>query len=569
MPIKQTLAALAVLLVAITCWLAVSSPGPATLRTLSAEMAPAKARSSGVLPNQVPTALEWRPLDQHALAQWHGPYWLRWRFSAADVQHPADLVLHLSLPAASQLYWNGKRLADNGTVGQRAGTEEPGRIDTARLLPSLSQGGVNELVVLASSHHRRLQLHQMGAAVRIAPVEAFNNSRIRPWLIAAFFMGALGVAWLYFLVMQRDRSRTPGTYLLLALGLVGLVLPIIEASRPLLGYDYPWHGPRLLLLQSLHLAAAVLLPAYIARHFSVIVPVSARIAYLALLVAALLFLPSFDGRSAAVLLSSLLATAYLLLRARDDSGERWPIMALVVAGALVIPISGPGFLDGPYFLLLAILMGFLLLRHAVRLRTLDRHNAWLREEHARLSLQLLQRGIHPHWLMNTLTGLQELIEQSPSRASRLVESLAEQFGRLREASAHVSIPLDDEIALCRSHLDVVGQALDRHIDLEVDAEGTGLLLPPGILHVQVENALTHAGAAACAEDPFRLRVRRSSTHWILELRSARGRSLHRGQGMGMRYIEASLTAAFPGSWTFSQCAEDGHWRSRMELACGS
>ena len=39
-----------------------------------------------------------------------------------------------------------------------------------------------------------------------------------------------------------------------------------------------------------------------------------------------------------------------------------------------------------------------------------------------------------------------------------------------------------ELALCRSHLDIVGLALDQRMVLEVDGEDAAISLPPGILH---------------------------------------------------------------------------------------
>ncbi len=571
MPIARTLTALAVLLAALAAWLLASSRDPATVRVLAAEMAPASMAASGDIPERPPHDLDWRPLDQRALARWSGPYWLRWRLSATSAGTDSDHALRLSLRAASQPYWNGRPLAGNGIVGRTAEEERPGRIDIVRVLPPFSPTAMNELVVLASSHHQWLRLYSADASVEVAAVETIYHHRLQPWLIAALATGALAAAWLYFLTVQRGRLRTPGTPLLLALGAVGLALPVVEAWRPLLGYAYPWHGTRLLALLALHLAATVLLPAYIARRFGVVVPVGVRIAYLVVLAAIAAFLPSFDGRSAAAILLSLLASAWLLLRARGEPDERWPMLILMLAGALAMPIAGGAFLNGPYFLLLAVLMGFLLLRHAAQLHALDRHNARLREERAHLSLQLLQRGIQPHWLMNTLTCLQELIEQAPPRASRLVESLAEQFDRLRESSTRSSVPLEDELALCRSHLDIVGLALDRpmRFEVEIDTDMARLSLPPGVLHAQVENALTHAGAVACAQRPFRLRVYREDDRWILELRSARGSAPHRGQSTGTRYIEASLAAAYPGRWRFVQHAEGDHWYGRIELACAS
>lgn len=569
MQIARSLAVLVVLFAAVAAWLAAATPDMTQVRVMRAEMAPAAVPASGDWPPRPPLDAQWRPLDQRVLAGWRGPYWLRWRATAAATPDPGDRALRLSLRGASELYWNGRPLAGNGVVGRTAAEERPGRVDIVRPLPPSAAGATDELLVLASSQRRSGYLHSADAIAVIAPAELLYGHAARPWLIAAFATGALAAACLYFLALQRGRERRPGARLLLALCAVGLALPIVEAWRPLLGYAYPWHAPRLLALLALHVAAAILLPAYLARRFGVAVPVAVRVAYLATLIALAAFLPGFDTRSAAVLLSSLLASAALLLRARDAAEERAPILALALAGVLAMVVARGAFLDGPYFLLLAVLMGFLLLRHAAQLRALDRHNATLREERARLSLQLLQRGIHPHWLMNTLTCLQELIEQAPPRASRLVESLAEQFDRLRDSSTRQSVPLEDELALCRSHLDIVAQASDQPLSLQVDADDTRLSLPPGILHAQIENALTHAGASACAQRPFRLRVRRQDRRWTLELRSARGSAPHRGRGTGTRYIEASLAAAYPDGWRFEQGVDGEDWCGRIELTCAS
>lgn len=532
-------------------------------------MAPATLSAGGTAPTQPPNNLAWRPMHQRALADLRDPYWLRWRIPTAATPTDEGRALRLSLRAASQAYWNGQPLAANGVVGRTPEQERPGLIDVVRVLPPSSSTGTDEVLVLASSQHQQFRLRGADAGVVIAPARVLYGDVMRPWLIAAFASGALAAACLYFLALLRGRTRMPGARLLLALGAVGIALPILEAWRPLLGYPYPWHGPRLLALLALHVAAAALLPAYLARRFTVAVPVGVRVAYLITLAAAAVFLPGFDASSAAVLFLSLLASAGVLLRARDAAQERGPILALLLAGVLALLIARGAFLDGPYFLLLAVLMGFLLVQHAAQLRALDQHNARLREERAQLSLQLLQRGIHPHWLMNTLTCLQELIEQAPPRASRLVESLAEQFDRLRESSAQRSVSLEEELALCRSHLDIVGLALDQPMTLQVDADDLALSVPPGVLHAQVENALTHAGTVACAQQPFRLRVRREGNAWSLELRSARGSAPHRGQGTGTRYIQASLAAACGDAWRFTQGADGADWCGRIELTCAS
>lgn len=571
MPIARTLTSLGALLAVLVAWMLASAPIHDSVRVLGAEMAPAAIHVSSGVSHPPPQHIPWRPLDQHVLARWRGPYWLRWRLSAPTSRIDSDHAVWISLRAASQLYWNGVPLASNGVVGRSSSDEHPGLIDIFRALPPIPRTSTSELLVLASSQHQWLDFHSAGVGIVIAPIETLYGHRLWPWLIAALANGALGSACLYFLAVQRGMPRGSSAPLLLALGAVGLALPVVEAWRPLLGYPYPWHGLRLIALLALHLAAALLLPAYIARRFDVALTITTRCAYPALLAAIAVFTPSFDARSEAVLLLSLIASASVLLRARGEADERWPLLILILAGTLAMPLTGGSFLDGPYFLLLAVLMVFLLLRHAAHLRTLAQHNAALREERTRLSLQLLQRGIQPHWLMNTLTSLQELIERAPPRASRLVESLADHFDRLRESSVRPLIPLADELALCRGHLDIVGMALDRPLQfgIETDLDTSQLALPPGVLHAQVENALTHAGAAACAERPFRLRIQRTGSRLLLELRSARGSTVRRGQGTGTRYIEASLLAAYGDGGLFVQHADADHWYGRIELTCAS
>ncbi len=457
MTITKVLAAPAVLVLVVAAWLLAASPEPASVQVLSAEMAPASVPMAGPMPERPPDDLDWQPLDHGVLAGWHAPYWLRWRLAAQAWD--GGRLLHLSLRAASQPYWNGQALAANGSVGRSKDEEQPGLIDIVRMLPPPEHAGIDELTVLASSHHQWLRMDTTDAGFRITPVSGPPLQRAGPWLIVASAAGALGAACLYFLAVQRGQTRTQGATLLLALGAVGMLLPVVEAWRPLFGYPYPWQGLRMFtLLAAARGGSAVLLPAYLARRFGIDVPMWARIAYLVTLAGILAWLPSFDGRGATVLLPSLLASAWLLHRAHGEREERRPILVLLLAGALTLPVTGGAFLDGPYFLLLAVLMGFLLLRHADRLRTLDRNNARLREERARLSLQLLAAR-HSTALAHQHPDLPAGTDRAGSpRASRLRASLAEQFDRLRESSLHALVPLEDELALCRNHLDIVGVA---------------------------------------------------------------------------------------------------------------
>jgi len=49
--------------------------------------------------------------------------------------------------------------------------------------------------------------------------------------------------------------------------------------------------------------------------------------------------------------------------------------------------------------------------------------------------ELLKKNLQPHFLMNTLAVLTEVVEQNPTVAARLIEDLAEEFRTVARVSA--------------------------------------------------------------------------------------------------------------------------------------
>jgi len=146
-------------------------------------------------------------------------------------------------------------------------------------------------------------------------------------------------------------------------------------------HTYDWHGARLLAILLLHGLAALLLPSYLSVRFS--------------------RGPTMRG----VLRSRLLAwVGLLLLQSLIESFD---------VRSWMVQLGG---------VLLALAM---LLPH------------WKAQAQARPLTALVAR-------MNTLTSLQELIEQAPERASRMVDLLAEHFDLMRAHSQCESVTLADE-----------------------------------------------------------------------------------------------------------------------------
>ncbi|MFZ2990435.1 histidine kinase, partial [Ideonella sp.] len=346
-----------------------------------------------------------------------------------------------------------------------------------------------------------------------------------------------------------------------------------EAWRPVLGYVYPWHPWRLGLILGLTGLAAWLLPLALAARWQRLWPARwllplAGLSLLLLAWAGPGYSYDIAGYGAHVL--GLLAATVLCWRSRrQEPAMVWPLLATLLC-SLTLALLWPGaFLDGFYFLALALLMSLLLLGHASGLMRLSEQAARNEAQRAALQTRLLRNSMQPHWLMNTLTSLQELIETEPARASRMVDLLADEFVQLRRLGDAPLITLEQELALCRAHLRVLALLRGHEISLQVDGQADGIWLPPGLLHTLVENALTH-GAALHRQPSFHLVIDEAEAGLVLRFQAPQGpgRSSADGtpRGAGRHFIEASLAAAFPGRWQFSDGPDgQGHWCSQLRL----
>lgn len=186
---------------------------------------------------------------------------------------------------------------------------------------------------------------------------------------------------------------------------------------------------------------------------------------------------------------------------------------------------------------------------------------------ARLENELLKRNIQPHFILNTLASLQELVEQNPKKASRLIQELAEEFQMFSKVSGEKLISLSDELKICKAHLNIMEYRKGVKFDLSVEGiEGTEKI-PPGIFHALVENGTTH-GYSRKKTGRFRIRKenRPKGTRYIV-FNDSENEDIPEEvkKGTGMKYIEARLEESFPGLWKLSsQRVHDG-WEVVIDI----
>lgn len=543
---------------------------PIGLRTLEVRMAQESATvdtSSWMRADFAAT--DWQALDQAVLANWRGPFWLQLRVELAATEPPPQ-ALWISLRASSTAWWDGELLGHNGQPAARAELEIPGRIDW--LLPldrRQAAPGLHVLTLRASSQAQSARFSGADFYVAAGTLERLAHAPMRNWLAVAVACGGMLAALAFFAALVR-RSGPPhrAALLLLALGSVAMLLLGVESARTLTGYVYPLHGWRLRTIGLLTLAAALLLPAYLAQRFAVRLP---RWTWWSALVLGLIVLArpgSFDLAAMLLHALGLLASLLLLFAVWRRSEARRPlerVIGVLLACAAALLSAPSAYLDLWYFVGIGGLLVLLLVQHAELLAQARTQARQLAAEQARLQAELLRQSIQPHWLMNTLTALQELIESQPAEASRMVEALGREFALLRQLSTQALIPLTDELRLCRVHLDIMSMAQLAPLTLSVDGDPAGIEVPPGVLHTLVENALTHGGLRGTGN--FDLVIRRCAHGVTLNFCAPAVPSTPHahGQGTGSRFVHSSLAVSHPQRHRFCAGLRAGRWCSEIRL----
>lgn len=181
---------------------------------------------------------------------------------------------------------------------------------------------------------------------------------------------------------------------------------------------------------------------------------------------------------------------------------------------------------------------------------------------ARLEIELLKKNIQPHFLLNTLTTLTEVIELEPKTAVTLIEALAAEFRLLAHMAGRRLVPMRQELELCREHLRVMSLRRDVRYSLRTEQVDEEALVPPAVFLTLVENGLTHARARRGVE--FLLRSCRdgdTERHVFLAPRGAPAEAEGPAnapasvtavdtavEGTGSRYVKARIEESFAGRW---------------------
>jgi len=467
--------------------------------------------------------------------------------------------------ASTEVLLDGVLVGSNGTPATTAAAERAGLIDYwLTLTPQQLDPGRHTLALKMSTWHASTQMHTLFHELSLQDQSSLRSGTLAN-LPALLLAGALALAALLFAGLFAFYHQDARWLVFLLLCVTACMLLLVEAWRGVANYAYGWHLLRLWSVTVLSAVFALLLPSYylLVGGMRQRWPLIGSLA-LALLVV-ILAVPWFDGRATLMFIVALLASAGINLlawRRRREGALASLVVSVLSIGVFVLP--GVDFARTGFALVVCLLMSTIfvqLLRRFVR----ERDRAVLA---TRLENQLLRKSLQPHFLMNALSLIGELMHQSPVRAERYVESLGREFRMLGEYAQRTTITLHEELALCRNYLEIMSTRYQRDFKLEVrtNTATADLLLPPAVLLTSLENAFSHNRYRDAVM--FTLHVDRQPGHWRLLLATPQVQlRVHEGSGTGLDYIRLSLTEAFGASGTYTAEHRDGAWLSTFTLPC--
>jgi len=515
-----------------------------------------------------------------------GIYWLRFRVSPRSVSEanfvspllPRDLSgmnasatidsVFVAAPVSYELFWDGRLLGRSGVVGRTRDEEKTGPLDHVFIVSRELLGEGEHVVAMRfSSFHYNFPAASVTVSFWLSNYAShYASENRRPVFPMLGLGGSLLVALIsgvLFGFVDRRRPWLLCSFISILLALFYLLI----AWRWLYNDTYEWFCPRLVAITTVMGLIAWLFPWLLLEQFAVPRRSWWMVALLPVLGVMWYVSPVYEVKAlwlCRVMLAVSLGIAGWAMWRRQTGA--WFLFGGVLAGLVLVRADRRDFLDPSFFIIFSILVLYLFAMLGVQLRADRRRTQDALLTTARLETELLRKNLQPHFLLNTLTAISEVIEQDPPAAVHLIEDLAEEFRSLARISGEKLVPLTQELELCAAHLRVISRRLGKNLSLVSENTVGAFSIPPALLLTLIENGLLHQRQQPAAI--FRLHISpiQNGARMIFFSPGESRPSDHRTPGgTGLKYVKTRLEESFFGRWKFSQGAVPGGWETVIEL----
>ena len=177
----------------------------------------------------------------------------------------------------------------------------------------------------------------------------------------------------------------------------------------------------------------------------------------------------------------------------------------------------------PYVLLLVVGLGrYRYLRSQARqeqARALKRETEQLRSKLTAARLESLRMQINPHFFHNTLHTISTMAGRDPEGIRRATARLSDLMRHVLSTSDQQEVPLDEELDVLESYLDIQKLRLDDRLDVtfDIDPAVRRALVPTLLLQPLAENAVKHGFEGSDETGHLLVRAVREDETLVLEV----------------------------------------------------
>lgn len=304
----------------------------------------------------------------------------------------------------------------------------------------------------------------IGHLIAISDEEAIYDTIINITIVTALIIGALGILAFIFAMLYLNFNKDVTFRLFALLCLLTITLLVAEQWKLWADYHYDDHVLRLSFILINTFALTLLLPVfYLYQHkfdkkcfWLVMIVVSQTVP--------IVILSSYDKRSESLFIIAFAFVLAINMMAMRKGKPFAKFTTATSAISLLLLLVAPTLFTEVGF-------GFAtcLLMSAIGLSLLQQLKVYRDQalETGRIRGELLRKNLQPHYLMNCLMQLQELIDSAPAQANEFVTNIANEFRDLVKMSNQDLVSLQDEVALCKHHLKIMAIRYQQTYQLEV------------------------------------------------------------------------------------------------------
>ncbi|WP_421765473.1 histidine kinase [Ekhidna sp.] len=495
-------------------------------------------------------------------------FWSRTRIDI--LKSPEELRpygLQIDAYGEYEIFWDGVLIGKNGNPGQEAELPPEGELWVTYSIPThLATEGEHVMALRLSNYYfpDHVGLYEL----EIADYEDLFTDMLIKTSYMHVFAGTFLIVSIYFLFLFLNNKKEYPTLIFSVCCFFIFALVITVFSQDYISIHYRVHVIRLHIINSFLLGISFLIPYY----FSIQFPYSRRRLSLIVYAVVLIFLwiisdHAFNYKTIGMVLSMWIFSFGIVAYGayKNARGARLVLVTLLLS---VVVFLASGFVISMYTGLGLILLGMLyLLALNIKDQRLAYENTLVQS--TRLRLELLKKNIQPHFLMNTLTSLIDWVEESPKKGVQFIEALAKEFDLFNKIEKETLIPISQEIALCRTHLEIMEYRKEIDYSLEEEGIDPEEKIPPAVLHTLLENGITHSLPLEDNSIQFKLifestREYKRYTFLTFAARIEQGKNT-REEGTGLKYIKARLTESYGTKWDLTSEQADHGWRNMLKI----